>query len=66
MEAFAHPTACVLGSQSCPCLVQIVEEEAREEESVAQMNAEELRRFDQELETRARQRDIDMGRRWKP
>ena len=46
--------------------MQTVEEEAREEESVAQMNSEELRRFDQELETRARQRDIDMGRRWKP
>ena len=30
------------------------------------MNAEELRRFDQELEARTRQRDIDMGRRWKP
>ncbi|CAL5224899.1 g7660 [Coccomyxa viridis] len=48
---------------------KVMEDEARqerEEESVAQMNAEELRRFDQELEARTRQRDIDMGRRWKP
>ena len=45
---------------------QIIEEEAREREDVASMNAEDLRKFDQELEARARQRDIDMGRRWKP
>lgn len=46
--------------------MQILEEEAKEREDVASMNAEELRKFDQELEARARQRDIDMGRRWKP
>ena len=51
-----------LAKRRVSCL-QIIEEEARE---VASMNAEELRKFDQELEARAKQRDIDMGQRWKP
>ena len=54
-----------LADRQASCL-QIIEEEAREREDVASMNAEELRKFDQELEARAKQRDIDMGRRWKP
>ena len=46
--------------------MQIIEERAGEEEDVARMNAEALRRFDQELEARTKQRDIDTGQRWKP
>jgi len=57
---------CLLANIAPPCHLQVMEEEAREREEVAKMNADELRRFDQELESRTRQRDIDMGRRWKP
>ena len=44
----------------------MLEDEARERDDAAKMNANQLRRFDEELEARTRQRDIDMGRRWKP
>ncbi|CAK0787758.1 hypothetical protein CVIRNUC_010980 [Coccomyxa viridis] len=44
---------------------KVIDERGGEEEDVARMNAEALRRFDQELEGRAKQRDIDTGERWK-
>ena len=46
--------------------VQVIDKQRQEEEDVARMNAEALRRFDQELEARTKQRDIDTGQRWKP
>jgi hypothetical protein len=37
-----------------------------EDDDAVKMNAEELRRFDELLKERERQRQIDQGMRWKP